>query len=42
MQIVVEYAAQLKRAAGVASETVQLESPCTVEYSVSRIGSSVA
>jgi molybdopterin converting factor small subunit len=31
MQITVEYAAQIKRAAGQAGETFECDSPCTVE-----------
>ena len=39
MQVTVEYAAQVKRAAGVASEDVEVGQPCTVQDLVSRVAS---
>lgn len=36
MQFTVEYAAQIKRAAGRASEVFESESPCTVENALRR------
>ena len=40
MQVTVEYTAQIKRAAGVASETIECDSPCFVTDLVSRIAES--
>lgn len=37
MQITVEYAAQIKRAAGQATETFECDSPCTVQDVLCRV-----
>ena len=37
MKVTIEYAAQVKRAAGTASEGVEVEPPCTVQQLVSRV-----
>lgn len=37
MQITIEYAAQIKRAAGQASETFECDEPCTVQEAVERV-----
>lgn len=37
MQVTVEYAAQVKRAAGVASESVDVDDGCSVQDALSRI-----
>ena len=38
MQVTVHYLAQLKRAAGVAKETVAFEAPCTLADLLNRLG----
>ena len=37
MQITVEYAAQVKRAAGVAGESIDVDSDCTVQHLLQQI-----
>ena len=37
MNVTVEYAAQVKRAAGVASESLTVDAPCTVQQLVAKI-----
>ena len=37
MNVTVEYAAQLKRAAGIASETIEIDAPCTLQDLVSNL-----
>lgn len=40
MQVTIEYAAQVKRAAGVASESLNLDEPSTVQDIVSQVSQS--
>ncbi len=37
MNVTVEYAAQLKRAAGIASETIEIDVPCTLQDLISNL-----
>ena len=37
MNVKVEYAAQVKRAAGIASETIEIDAPCTLQDLISNL-----